>query len=102
MIPYIGTPRLVSNYLLPQNRNGGNITNRINVIILAILIVACSTNKSENSDNCDPNYVGTCVPHSYGDLDCGDVYHKNFRVVGHDKHGFDRDGDRIACEKQTF
>jgi hypothetical protein len=54
---------------------------------------------------CDPNYAGACVPVD-SDVDCGGgsgngpsyVYAKNFRVVGRDIYGLDRDGDGIACE----
>jgi len=31
-------------------------------------------------------------------LDCGEISHKNFRVVGSDPHRFDGDGDGIGCE----
>jgi endonuclease YncB( thermonuclease family) len=46
---------------------------------------------------CDPNYAGACVPRYPPDLDCGDVP-TGFRSVGADPHGFDADGDGIACE----
>ena len=47
-------------------------------------------------DNCDPNYT-PCIPNVSYDLDCGDI---NFsvRVIGTDRHRFDRDGDGIGCE----
>ncbi|MEO0804546.1 MAG: excalibur calcium-binding domain-containing protein [Cyanobacteria bacterium J06642_2] len=32
------------------------------------------------------------------DLDCGEIAHRNFRVVGNDPHRFDRDRDGIGCE----
>jgi hypothetical protein len=32
------------------------------------------------------------------DLDCSDVPHKRFKVVGTDPHGFDGDRDGIGCE----
>jgi micrococcal nuclease len=47
---------------------------------------------------CDPNYAGACVPVVGHDLDCADVGVRGFRVVGADPHGFDGDGDGIACE----
>jgi len=31
-------------------------------------------------------------------LDCGEIGYSNFRVVGSDPHGFDRDKDGIGCE----
>jgi uncharacterized protein YraI len=50
------------------------------------------------AQSCDPNYSGACIPVVGGDLDCGDVPFKRFHSVGSDPHGFDRDGDGIACE----
>ena len=51
------------------------------------------------TSGCDPNYSGCCVPIRSGNsLNCPDVACKNFRVVGTDKHLFDRDKDRVACE----
>ncbi len=47
---------------------------------------------------CDPNYAGACIPIVNYDLDCSDIPDRNFRVVGRDIHGFDGDGDGIACE----
>ena len=32
------------------------------------------------------------------DLDCGEILFANFRVIGDDPHGFDRDNDGIGCE----
>jgi micrococcal nuclease len=50
------------------------------------------------SASCDGNYEDACVPVSSTDLDCADVGAHRFRVVGNDPHGFDGDGDGIACE----
>jgi micrococcal nuclease len=47
---------------------------------------------------CDPNYKGGCIPVYPPDIDCDDVTASNFRSVGTDPHGFDADGDRVACE----
>ena len=47
---------------------------------------------------CDPSYVGVCIPPPPPDLDCGNVPHRGFRVVGADPHRFDRDHDGIGCE----
>jgi endonuclease YncB( thermonuclease family) len=49
------------------------------------------------SINCDPNYSGGCVPNVSNDLDCGDISF-SVRVIGTDKHRFDRDGDGYGCE----
>lgn len=48
--------------------------------------------------NCDRNYTGACIPAVTYDLDCGDVAAVNFSSVGSDPHGFDREGDGLACE----
>jgi hypothetical protein len=47
---------------------------------------------------CDPNYSGACVPRYPPDVDCSQIPATNFRVVGVDVHGLDRDGNGIACE----
>jgi hypothetical protein len=49
--------------------------------------------------NCDPSYPDVCIATPPPDLDCGEVSHRNFRVVGSDPHGFDRDQDGIGCEQ---
>lgn len=46
---------------------------------------------------CDPNYVGVCVPVVDYDLDCADIDGPVY-VVGDDIHGFDRDRDGVGCE----
>ncbi len=48
--------------------------------------------------NCDPNYSGACIPPYPPDLDCTQLSAQGFRVVGDDPHGFDADGDGIACD----
>ncbi len=50
------------------------------------------------SGACDPSYPGVCIPRYPPDLDCGDVAHRRFAVVGADPHGFDGDGDGVGCE----
>jgi micrococcal nuclease len=47
---------------------------------------------------CDPSYPGVCIPPPPPDLDCKDVAHKGFTVVGADPHRFDGDGDGVGCE----
>lgn len=51
-----------------------------------------------NYTNCDPNYARACIPIVSYDLDCSDIPNSNFRIVGKDKHFFDGDYNRIACE----
>lgn len=48
--------------------------------------------------NCHPSYPTVCIPPPPPDLDCGDIPHRRFQVVGSDPHGFDRDNDGIGCE----
>lgn len=51
------------------------------------------------SGKCDPAYPDVCIPSPPPDLDCGDIRHRNFRVVRHpDPHGFDNDRDGRGCE----
>jgi endonuclease YncB( thermonuclease family) len=45
---------------------------------------------------CDPNY-DPCVPLVSYDLDCPDLGY-TVRVIGYDKHRFDRDNDGWGCE----
>jgi micrococcal nuclease len=47
---------------------------------------------------CDPSYPTVCIPPYPPDIDCSDVPHKRFKVVGTDPHGFDGDRDGIGCE----
>jgi micrococcal nuclease len=47
---------------------------------------------------CDPSYAGVCVPPYPPDLDCSDLTINRFRVASADPHGFDSDGDGVACE----
>jgi micrococcal nuclease len=47
---------------------------------------------------CDPSYPTVCIPPPPPDLDCADVPHKHFKVVGRDPHHFDGDHDGIGCE----
>ncbi|HLO85779.1 MAG TPA: thermonuclease family protein [Nostocaceae cyanobacterium] len=49
--------------------------------------------------NCDPSYPDVCIPPAPPDLDCPEIPYKNFRVVGNDPHGFDRDNDGVGCER---
>ncbi len=47
---------------------------------------------------CDPSYPGVCIPSPPPDLDCADVQHRRFAVVGPDPHRFDADRDGVGCE----
>ncbi len=57
-----------------------------------------SQNVKQQSSNCDPSYPDFCIPSPPPDLNCADIPQKRFTVTGSDPHGFDRDGDGIACE----
>ena len=46
---------------------------------------------------CHPSY-DKCIPSPPPDLDCGDIFFRNFKVIGSDPHGFDGDNDGIGCE----
>lgn len=48
--------------------------------------------------SCDSSYPDFCISPNSSDLDCGEIPYKSFRVIGSDKHGFDRDNDGIGCE----
>lgn len=48
--------------------------------------------------NCDPSYPTVCIPPAPPDLDCGDIPHRRFQVIGADPHRFDGDRDGIGCE----
>ena len=52
----------------------------------------------DSAPRCDPSYPDVCIPPYPPDLDCDEIYYSNFRVVGNDPHGFDRDNDGIGCE----
>lgn len=53
------------------------------------------------SHRCDPSYPDFCIRSPPPDLDCPDISHKNFKVIGSDPHGFDIDGDGKGCESSS-
>ena len=56
----------------------------------------------DDGDNCDPSYPDDCIPSPPPDLNCGDPgIPNNFKVIGSDPHGFDRDNDGIGCESNS-
>lgn len=59
---------------------------------------APTTTAGGGGGNCDPSYPDVCIPPPPPDLNCGDISHRRFRVVGSDPHGFDGDNDGIGCE----
>jgi micrococcal nuclease len=48
--------------------------------------------------NCDPSYPTVCIPPPPPDLDCGQIPHRNFKVLPPDPHRFDGDRDGVGCE----
>ena len=59
---------------------------------------AASKPKPQPQQNCDPSYPDFCIPPNSPDLNCADMPRRQFRVVGNDPHGLDRDSDGIGCE----
>ena len=57
-----------------------------------------TTLRRRGGGDCDPNYVGACIPPYPPDLDCTEISATGFQSVGTDPHGFDADGDGIACD----
>jgi micrococcal nuclease len=53
--------------------------------------------RESRGGDCDASYKGACIPSYPPDLDCTDVP-QSFRSAGGDPHGFDGDGDGVACE----
>ncbi len=51
-----------------------------------------------STPDCDKSYPDFCILPYPPDLDCGEIGYSNFRVIGDDPHGFDRDNDGIGCE----
>jgi micrococcal nuclease len=47
---------------------------------------------------CDASYPDVCIPPGPPDLDCPEITHRNFRVVGPDPHRFDGNHDGVGCE----
>lgn len=68
----------------------------LGISAVASLIGAIQPIQAQQS--CDPAYPDVCIAPPPPDLDCGEIPHHNFRVVGSDPHGFDRDNDGIGCE----
>jgi len=53
---------------------------------------------TDYAPTCDSSYPDVCIPPYPPDLDCDEIYYSNFRVIGNDPHGFDKDNDGIGCE----
>ena len=59
---------------------------------------ASSKNDENDPRKCDASYPQVCIPSSPPDLDCGEIEHRNFKVLTADPHGFDGDGDGVGCD----
>ena len=57
-----------------------------------------TSSQVSTQSNCNSSYLDVCIPPYPPDLNCGDIEYSNFRVIGNDPHGFDRDNDGIGCE----
>jgi len=57
-----------------------------------------STTTTTTAPNCDPSYPTVCIPPPPPDLNCDDIPHRNFKVIGSDPHNFDGDNDGVGCE----
>jgi micrococcal nuclease len=53
---------------------------------------------SPPSVRCDRSYPTVCIPPPPPDLDCSDIPHRDFAVVGADPHHFDGNRDGRGCE----
>lgn len=88
-------------FLLDPNGNVHDTFGYQPVTTTAAVPITTTTKPSTattSAGNCDPSYPTVCIPPAPPDLNCGDVPHKRFQVVGADPHGFDRDHDGVGCE----
>ena len=62
---------------------------------------AAPTGPAQPLGACDPSYPDVCIPPVgiAGDLDCGDIPHRRFRVLPPDPHRFDGNQDGVGCER---
>ncbi|MBW4648057.1 MAG: excalibur calcium-binding domain-containing protein [Kastovskya adunca ATA6-11-RM4] len=67
-------------------------------VLITVLAIAFHPQVTNAQSKCDPAYPDVCIPSPPPDLDCGDISHRNFKVLPPDPHRFDRDKDGIGCE----
>lgn len=62
--------------------------------------IGLAPNPSETAsrEGCDSSYPDVCIPSRRPDLDCRDIVHRRFRVIGADPHQFDGNHDGVGCE----
>ncbi|CAN5766538.1 hypothetical protein BH20GEM1_BH20GEM1_20770 [soil metagenome] len=75
---------------------GAGTDQRRNAVVATADLFAADDSPSVQ---CDPSYVGVCIPPPPPDLDCSNISERGFRVVGDDPHRLDRDRDGYACEE---
>ncbi|MBD1853395.1 hypothetical protein H6F87_26130 [Cyanobacteria bacterium FACHB-502] len=68
------------------------------LVIVSFVLFTVNVQPIQAQSNCDPSYPDVCIAPAPPDLDCDEIPYRNFRVVGGDPHGFDRDRDGIGCE----
>ena len=68
------------------------------VIEIPLPQVQSETILDQQKVSCDTSYPDVCIPPYPPDLDCGEISHKNFKVLQPDPHRFDGDKDGIGCE----
>ena len=86
-------------------RNGIQVRNKlIRTVIVRAPVTRVIAVGTKETQQCDPNYSGACVPIA-SDVDCaggsgnGPAYVQGpVQVVGTDIYGLDSDGDGIGCE----
>ncbi len=86
-------------------RNGIQVRNKlIRTVIVRAPVTRVIAVGTKETQKCDPNYSGACVPIA-SDVDCaggsgnGPAYAQGpVQVVGTDIYGLDSDGDGIGCE----
>ena len=73
------------------------------------LWTACETEDADEGDaeaetvgegsegECDDAYPDVCIPPPPPDLNCGDIEHRDFRVLSPDPHELDSNGDGVGC-----
>ncbi|MEP0923442.1 hypothetical protein [Leptolyngbya sp. ST-U4] len=68
------------------------------LVIVTFVVFVSNVQPIQAQSNCDPSYPDVCIAPAPPDLDCKNISHRNFRVVGDDPHRFDSDNDGIGCE----
>ncbi|MEP0887316.1 MULTISPECIES: hypothetical protein [unclassified Leptolyngbya] len=70
------------------------------LVVVGVMLLGLRLPVAVAQSNCSPAYPDVCIPPPPPDLDCGEITHRNFRVLAPDPHRFDGDKDGIGCEAQ--